>query len=135
MADNRNQQQGDMRRQGARQSQQSQSQQGQPQQSQPQQGQNQGRQQQQFDSGTRQPGGSGGGEARFADQIRPHMQVVDGNDQSVGTVDHIDGDRIKLTREGGEHHYLMLSQVAGIEGDRVRLRDRGDTTFGMEAGN
>ena len=91
------------------------------------------RQQQQFDSGTRQAGG-GGQSGSFAAQIREHMEVVDADDARIGTVDHLDGDRIKLTRDAsGEHRYLPLSQVAGIEGDRVRLRDRGDATFGMEA--
>lgn len=92
-------------------------------------------QQQQFDSGSRQPGG-GGGEGRLADRITKHMEIVDQNGAHVGTVDHIDGDRIKLTRASsgtGEHQYIPLDLVAGIEDDRVRLRDRGDTTFGMEA--
>jgi hypothetical protein len=92
-------------------------------------GQDSPRQQQQFDSG-------GGADNRFADQIRPHMDVVDQSGVHVGTVDHVDGDRIKLTRGSsgsGEHQYLPLSQVAGIESNRVRLQARGDTSFGMEA--
>lgn len=99
--------------------------------------QQQGGQQQQFDSGTRQPTGGGSADSRFADQIRPHQNVVDQSGALVGTVDHVDGDRIKLTRGSsgdGEHHYIPLSQVAGIENDQIRLNDRGDASFGQEAG-
>lgn len=93
------------------------------------------RQQQQFDQGSRQPSGSGV-EGRFADQIREHMEVIGPDGSHVGTVDHVEGDRIKLTRAGsgtGEHSYLPCSLVAGIEGNRIRLRERGDNDFGMEA--
>lgn len=96
--------------------------------------QNSPRQQQQFDAGRQQAGGSGG-DQRLASQIREHMDVVDQNEAHVGTVDHVDGDRIKLTRSSsgsGEHQFIPLSQVAGIEGDKIRLRDRGDASFGME---
>lgn len=91
-------------------------------------------QQQQFD----QQGGqsSGSGESRFADQIREHQEVVDSSGNHVGTVDHVQGDQIKLARkdsDDGQHHYVQLSQVAGIEGDKVRLRERGDNDFGQQA--
>ena len=76
-------------------------------------------------------GGSGqsGGIGRFADQIAKHQEVVDAQGNHVGTVDHIDGDRIKLTKADsadGQHHYVSLSQVDGIEGGRVRLSGSGD---------
>ena len=94
------------------------------------------RQQQQFEQPGRQPSGSGA-DSRFVDQIRPQLSVVDDQGNHIGTVDHLDGDRIKLTRSDSsdnEHHYIPLSQVAGIEGDKVRLRERGDNDFGQEAG-
>jgi len=98
-------------------------------------GQSRTRQQQQFDSqGSGQQGG-GAPTGRFADQIREHMEVCDDSGKHVGTVDHIDGDRIKLSRSDstdGQHHYVQMSQVAGIEGNKVRLRERGDNDFGME---
>lgn len=57
--------------------------------------------------------------------IKEHMEVVGSDGLHVGTVDHVDGQRIKLTRTdaaaGGEHHYLHLDNVAAIEGDKVRL--------------
>ena len=96
-------------------------------------GQSSAGQQQQFDKSSSQQGG-GGSDSRFADQIREHQEVVDDAGNHVGTVDHIDGDRIKLSRKDssdGQHHYVQLSQVAGIEGDKVRLRERGDNDFGQ----
>ena len=97
------------------------------------------RQQQQFDNqGRGQQSGGGGSDSRFADQIREHQEVLDDAGNHVGTVDHVDGDRIKLARsdsKDGQHHYVLLSQVAGIEGDTVRLRERGDNDFGQESGS
>lgn len=98
-------------------------------------GQPQSGQQQQFDAqGSGQQGGASG-DSRFADQIREDQQVVDAQGNHVGTVDRVQGDQIKLTRSDsadGEHHYVQLSQVAGIEGDKVRLRERGDNDYGQE---
>jgi hypothetical protein len=74
---------------------------------------------------------------RLPEQIRPRMEVVDDLGRHCGTVDHCDGDQIKLTRadsRDGRHHYIALTQVAGIEGNQVRLRERGDNDFGMEGG-
>jgi hypothetical protein len=60
-----------------------------------------------------------------ASQIKEHMEVVGSDDQHVGTVDHLEGQRIKLTREdpeaGGEHHYIGLDMVSSIQDGRVRL--------------
>jgi hypothetical protein len=83
---------------------------------------------QQFQDTTGQQGG-GSGAGRFADQISKHQEVVDSQGQHLGTVDHVDGDRIKLTKTDspdGEHHYVSLSQVEGIEGGRIRLSGSGD---------
>ncbi|MBW8753335.1 MAG: DUF2171 domain-containing protein [Sphingomonadales bacterium] len=101
-------------------------------------GQGGSRQQQQFESqGRGQQSGGSGTTSRLADQIREHMEVVDDNGAHLGTVDHVDGDRIKLARSDssdGQHHYVQMSQVAGIEGNKVCLRERGDNDFGMEGG-
>jgi hypothetical protein len=98
---------------------------GQSQSRQPQQSQS-GGQQRQFDSqGGGQQSGSSGTMSRFADQIREHMEVLDNSGRHVGTIDHIEGDRLKLARsdsKDGQHHYVALNQVAGIEGNKVRLR-------------
>ncbi len=67
------------------------------------------------------------------DEIREHMQVIDAEGAPVGTVDRIDGDRIKLTRASsgmgsheGHHHFIPKGLVADIEGDTVRLSARAD---------
>lgn len=60
-------------------------------------------------------------------QIREHMEVVGSDGQHVGTVDHTDGNRIKLTKRddpdgsGQHHHYLPMSCVGAIDGNRVKL--------------
>ena len=58
-------------------------------------------------------------------QIREHMEVVGSDDEHVGTVDKIAGDRIILTRSdpqsGGAHHSLSCSDVDRVEGDKVIL--------------
>lgn len=84
-----------------------------------------------------------GGESALASQIREHMEVIGADGVHVGTVDHVDGDRIKLTKrdsgagyEGGQHtghhHYLSIGLVAGIEGDTVRLSANAAVAYGME---
>jgi hypothetical protein len=58
-------------------------------------------------------------------RIREHMEVVGSDDQHVGTVDKIAGDRIILTKSdpesGGVHHSLSCSDLDRIEGDKVIL--------------
>jgi len=58
-------------------------------------------------------------------QIREHMEVVGNDDQHVGTVDKVAGDRIILTKSdpesGGVHHSISCSQIDKVEGDRVIL--------------
>ena len=60
--------------------------------------------------------------------IREHMEVIGADGVHIGTVDHVEGDRIKLTRadsgEGhhkGHHHFVPGSLVAEVEGQKVRL--------------
>ena len=60
-----------------------------------------------------------------ASQIKEHMEVVGSDGEHVGTVDHLEGQRIKLTRKdrstGGEHHYIGLDMVSSVQDGRVRL--------------
>jgi len=58
-----------------------------------------------------------------ASQIQEHMEIVGSCGNHVGTVDHMDGNRIKLTKndsKDGQHHYLALSSVASVEGGKVK---------------
>ena len=59
-------------------------------------------------------------------KVREHMEVIGADGVHLGTVDHLEGDRIKLTKSDsgshtGHHHYVSGGLVAGIEGDKVRL--------------
>lgn len=58
-------------------------------------------------------------------QITEHMPVMGSDGEHVGTVDGVEGDRIKLTKSdpssGGQHHYIPASMVASIESGGVRL--------------
>ncbi|MDF8333519.1 DUF2171 domain-containing protein [Novosphingobium cyanobacteriorum] len=81
----------------------------------------------------------GGAQTGVAAQIREHMAVIGADGAHVGTVDHVDGHRIKLTKadsgmgaHSGHHHYISLGLVAGVEGDTVRLSANGDVAYGME---
>jgi hypothetical protein len=71
--------------------------------------------------------------------IREHMEIIGADGVHVGTVDHVDGDRIKLTKgdsgEGshkGHHHYISGGLVAGVEGDKVRLSASGANAVTFE---
>jgi hypothetical protein len=64
------------------------------------------------------------------EDIREHMEVIGADGVHIGTVDHTDGDRIKLTKkDSGEghdhHHYISRGLVAEVEGDQVRLSATG----------
>ncbi len=72
-------------------------------------------------------------------QIREHMEVIGADGVHVGTVDHLDGNRIKLTKADsgtgahqGHHHYISTGLVAGIEGDKVRLSANADVAITFE---
>jgi hypothetical protein len=67
-------------------------------------------------------------------QIKEHAEVIGADGVHIGTVDHVDGDRIKLTKadsgqfegQGGKHHYIPVGLVAEVEGDKVRLSANAD---------
>lgn len=78
-------------------------------------------------------------------QIKEHMEVIGADGVHVGTVDHVDGDRIKLTKKdsgadveegqgshAGHHHYISKGLIAGIEGDTVRLSANADVAVSFE---
>jgi len=67
-----------------------------------------------------------------ANQIREHMEVVGNDGRHVGTVDRVEGDRIKLSKQddpdgtGQHHHYLPLQAVQGVSGQQVQLNCSAD---------
>ena len=58
-------------------------------------------------------------------QVREQMEVLGSDNEHVGTVDRVAGDRLILTRSdpeaGGVHHSLMCTSIDRIEGDKVIL--------------
>jgi hypothetical protein len=71
--------------------------------------------------------------------IREHMEIIGADGVHVGTVDGVEGDRIKLIKadsgEGsheGHHHFIPVALVAEIEGDKVRLSANGDVAVSFE---
>ena len=72
-------------------------------------------------------------------QIREHMEVIGADGVHVGTVDHVQGNRIKLTkadsgegRHEGHHHFIEAGLIADIEGNKVRLSANGDVAVTLE---
>ena len=58
--------------------------------------------------------------------VKEHMEVIGADGVHVGTVDKVEGDRIKLTKadsgsHSGHHHYISGGLVAAVEDGKVRL--------------
>jgi hypothetical protein len=69
--------------------------------------------------------------------IREHMEVVGADGVHIGTVDKVEGGRIKLTKKDSgshsdHHHYISGGLVAAVEGDRVRLSANSDAAVLLE---
>jgi hypothetical protein len=74
-----------------------------------------------------------------ASHIREKMEVIGADGVHVGTVDRVEGHRIKLTKQDsgqgshqGHHHYVPIGLVADVEGNRVRLSANGAVAVSME---
>ena len=72
-------------------------------------------------------------------EIKEHMEVIGADGVHIGTVDKIEGGRIKLTkkdsgegRHKGHHHFIEKRLVADVEGDKVRLSANADVAVTME---
>lgn len=71
------------------------------------------------------------------DQIREHMEVLGADGVHLGTVDKVEGDRIKLVKADSgvahqdHHHYVAGGLVAAVEGDSVRLSANADVVAGL----
>ena len=70
-------------------------------------------------------------------QVREHMEVIGADGVRVGTVDNVEGNRIKLTKADSgshrdHHHYVSGGLIATIEGDKVRLSANGDAAVLLE---
>jgi hypothetical protein len=70
-------------------------------------------------------------------QIKQHMAITGANGVHVGTVDAVEGSRIKMTladsgSHKAHHHYLSGGLVAGVEGNTVRPSAAGDAAVLLE---
>jgi hypothetical protein len=65
------------------------------------------------------------GKRQLLGQAREHMEVLGSDNEHVGTVDRVAGDRLILTKSdpeaGGAHHSLMCTAIDRIEGDKIFL--------------
>ena len=72
------------------------------------------------------------------ENIREHMEVIGADGVHLGTVDKIEGDRIKLTKaenqgaHEGHHHFISRGLVAEVEGNKVRLSANADVALTFE---
>ena len=72
--------------------------------------------------------------------IREHMKIIGKDGAHVGTVDRVEGGRIKLTRKDspagheGHHHYIDKQLVGAVEGDIVKLSVNADAVPKTESG-
>jgi len=63
-------------------------------------------------------------------QIREHMEVCDASGRHIGTVDHVEGGQVKLTRKDSaddRYHYIETSAIDRADGDRLILRGGAET--------
>ncbi len=72
-------------------------------------------------------------------KIKEHMEIIGADGVHIGTVDRVEGQHIKMTRkdsgEGshkGHHHFVPMSLVAEVEGNRVRLSANADVAVTFE---
>jgi hypothetical protein len=70
-------------------------------------------------------------------RVKEHMEIVGADGVRVGTVDKVEGNRIKLTKadsgsHGDHHHYLSGGLVAAVEGNQVRLSANADSAILLE---
>jgi hypothetical protein len=58
-----------------------------------------------------------------ANVIKEHMELIGSDGEHVGTVDRVEGSRIKLTKADGEgdHRYVATALVQDIRGNAVTL--------------
>jgi hypothetical protein len=73
------------------------------------------------------------------EDIREHMEVIGADGVHLGTVDKVEGDRIKLTKKDsgqggheGHHHFISRGLIAEVEGNQVRLSANADVAVSFE---
>ena len=67
--------------------------------------------------------------------IKDQAQVIGADGVHVGIVDHVQGDKIKLTKQDSvdqRHHYIPSSLVAEVEDGVVRLSANAEVAIAFE---
>lgn len=71
--------------------------------------------------------------------IQEHAEVIGADGVHVGTVDKVEGNRIKLTKRDsgqggheGHHHFIDGGLVASVDDGTVRLSANGDVAVTFE---
>lgn len=69
--------------------------------------------------------------------IAEHMEVVGADGVHIGTVDKVEGDRIKLTKADSgshesHHHYFSAGLIASVEDGKVWLSANGANAVLLE---
>ena len=65
-------------------------------------------------------------------EIQEDMTVVGSDGEHVGTVDKVEGDRIKLTKQdspNGQHNFISSDLIESIDGDTVTLSQTAEETI------
>lgn len=71
-------------------------------------------------------------------KVNESMEVVGADGVPIGRVDRVEGNRIKLVKSTGfgkhtkHHHYIDMSLVAAVEGEKVRLFISADAAVMLE---
>lgn len=71
-------------------------------------------------------------------KIKENMELIGADGIHVGTVDLVEGDRIKLKTHDDHgvhdthHHYVEMGFIAGVEGDKIRLSANADIAVTLE---
>lgn len=70
-------------------------------------------------------------------QVTEKMEIVGADGVHIGTVDKIEGNRIKMTKADsgshpGHHHYISQGLIAAIDGNTVRLSATGASAMLFE---
>jgi hypothetical protein len=78
------------------------------------------------------------GDIAMTKSIRKDMEIIGADGIHVGTVDGIEGNRIRLKksdsfgRHDGHQHYIETGLVADVEGNKVRLSANAEVAVTLE---
>jgi len=68
-------------------------------------------------------------------RIPEHAEVIGADGVHIGTLDHVEGRRLKLTKQDSgdqRHHYIDAGLIADIEGNKVRLSAKAEVAVSFE---